>query len=54
MAFASDGKYLTALREMIDRWRDERKPNAPSTLLPGYLSLNGLKDGWAMLLAMRG
>jgi len=40
---------LTALRQLIERWCDERKLGALSRLLPGYLSLNGLTDGWANL-----
>ena len=40
---------LAALRQLIERWCDERKLGALSLLLPGYLSLNGLTDGWANL-----
>jgi hypothetical protein len=42
-------EYLVALRQMIERWCDDRKLAALSRVLPGYLSLNGLTDGWANL-----
>ena len=45
----SNDEYFAALRQMIGRWCDERKLDALSRLLPGYLSLNGLTDGWANL-----
>jgi len=44
-----DDNNLAAFRQMIERWCDERKLGALSLLLPGYLSLNGLTDGWANL-----
>jgi len=34
---------------MIERWCDERRLGPLATLLPGYLALNGLTDGWAAL-----
>ena len=40
---------LAALRQLIERWCDERELSALSLLLPGYLSLNGLTDGWVNL-----
>jgi hypothetical protein len=40
---------LDALRQLIERWCDERRLVALSRLLPGYLALNGLTDGWANL-----
>jgi hypothetical protein len=49
MAFESNEEYFAALRGMIERWCDERKLGALSSLLPGYLSFNGLTDGWADL-----
>jgi hypothetical protein len=49
MEFASNEEYFAALRELIERWCDERKLGALSRLLPGYLSMNGLTDGWANL-----
>jgi len=51
LAWASNEEYFGALRSLIDRWCDERKLVALSFLLPGYLALNGLTDGWADLLA---
>jgi hypothetical protein len=42
-------KNLVALRQLIERWCDERNLHALRRLLPGYLSLNGLTDGWANL-----
>jgi hypothetical protein len=45
----ADDENLIALRRMVERWCDERKFDALSRLLPGYLSLNGLTDGWANL-----
>ncbi|MEO7053341.1 MAG: hypothetical protein ABI191_00045 [Rhizomicrobium sp.] len=44
-----DDNNLVSLRQMIERWCDERKFGALSLLLPGYLSLNGLTDGWGNL-----
>jgi hypothetical protein len=49
MEFASNEEYFAALRALIERWCDQRKLGALSRLLPGYLSLNGLTDGWANL-----
>ena len=46
---ASHDDNLAALRLLIERWCDERRLDALSRLLPGYLSLNGLTDGWANL-----
>lgn len=49
MEFGSNEDYLAALRALIERWCDERKLAALSRILPGYLALNGLTDGWANL-----
>jgi hypothetical protein len=46
---ASHDENLVALQLLIERWCDKRKLGALSCLLPGYLSLNGLTDGWANL-----
>jgi hypothetical protein len=51
MAWASNQEYLAALKSLIYRWCDERKLDALSRLLPGYLAFNGLTDGWAELLS---
>ncbi len=48
--FGSHDEYLAALTALIDRWCEGRKLKPLSLILPGYLALNGLTDGWAMLL----
>ena len=47
--YNSNDEILADLRSLIERWCDERNLGALSRLLPGYLSLNGLTDGWANL-----
>jgi ATP-dependent Clp protease ATP-binding subunit ClpA len=42
----SDEAYLATLRSLVERWCDERRLGALSRILPGYLALNGLTDGW--------
>lgn len=49
MEFGSNEEYFVTLRALIERWCDERKLGALSLVLPGYLSLNGLTDGWVNL-----
>ena len=49
MNFASHEEYFVALRQLIERWCDERNLGALSRLLPGYMAFNGLTDGWASL-----
>ena len=44
--FKSNEEFFAALRSIIERWCDERRLGALSILLPGYLSMNGLTDGW--------
>ena len=34
---------------LIERWCDERKFSALVRVLPDYISVNGLTDGWASL-----
>jgi Ser/Thr protein kinase RdoA (MazF antagonist) len=48
--YASNEEFFGDLRVLVERWCDERKLSALSRLLPGYLSHNGLTDGWANLL----
>lgn len=48
--YASNEEFFRDLRALVERWCDERKLSALSRLLPGYLSYNGLADGWADLL----
>jgi hypothetical protein len=49
MDFRSNEEYFAALRGLVERWCDERNLRALSRLLPGYLSMNGLTDGWTNL-----
>jgi hypothetical protein len=49
--FDSVEDFHRALRGMIDQWCDERKLAGLAHLLPGYLALNGLTDGWHELRA---
>ena len=48
--YASNEEFFGDLTSLIERWCDARKLAALSRLLPGYLSMNGLTDGWANLL----
>ncbi len=48
--FKSHDEYLSELQTLIERWCDERSLKPLSRLLPGYMALNGLTDGWATLL----
>jgi hypothetical protein len=48
--FATHDEYLKELTGLIDRWCAARKLRPLSRLLPGYMSLTGLTDGWADLL----
>jgi hypothetical protein len=43
------GNDLDVLRQLIERWCDERQLAGLSRLLRGYLALKGLTDGWAGL-----
>jgi hypothetical protein len=47
--FADNTEFLAALRGLIEAWCDRRCLGTLSTILPGYLGLNGLTDGWAGL-----
>ena len=47
--YQSNDEFFADLKNLIERWCDERKLGALSLLLPGYLSQNGLTDGWANL-----
>ena len=47
--FHSNEEFLAVLRALMERWCDERHLRALRYLLPGYLSINGLTDGWADL-----
>lgn len=37
------------IRQLVDRWCDRRELAALASLLPAWLSNNGLTDGWANL-----
>ena len=47
--FRDNAEFLSALRGLIEGWCDRRCLGELSTILPGYLGLNGLTDGWAGL-----
>jgi hypothetical protein len=47
--FKSHDEYLKELQALIDRWCGTRKLEPLSRVLPGYLAVNGLTDGWAAL-----
>jgi hypothetical protein len=48
--FHSNEEFFTTLRTLIDRLCDERRLKPLAKILPGYLALNGLTDGWHELL----
>jgi hypothetical protein len=37
------------IRDLIERWCDRRQYGALATLLPAWISNNGLTDGWTDL-----
>ena len=47
--FQSNEEFLAVLRTLIERWCDERRLDALARVLPGYLALNGLTNGWGEL-----
>jgi hypothetical protein len=47
--YQSNEEFFADLRSLIDRWCDERRLDALSRILPGYLAFNGLTDGWRLL-----
>ena len=47
--FRDNEEFFAALRGLIDAWCDRRCLRELATVLPGYLALNGLTDGWAAL-----
>jgi hypothetical protein len=47
--YSSAEEFLIALRQQIDRWCDQRHLSALRNVLPGYLAINGLGDGWSLL-----
>ena len=44
--FRDNAEFLSALRVLIEGWCDRRCLGELSIILPGYLGLNGLTDGW--------
>jgi hypothetical protein len=48
-SYGSNAELLAALRALIDRWCDRRSLRALHRVLPGYLGLNGMNDGWGEL-----
>lgn len=46
----SSEDFFGALRSLIDSWCERRRLKALSRILPAYLGLDGLTDGWAGLL----
>jgi hypothetical protein len=38
------------IRRLIDEWCDRRELGALATVLPAFISNNGLTDGWADLM----
>jgi hypothetical protein len=47
----SNEEFFATMRQLIERWCDERKLKALSRILPAYLAFDGLSDGWHELLA---
>jgi hypothetical protein len=47
--FRDNAEFIAALRGLIDAWCDRRSLGELATILPGYLALNGMTDGWAAL-----
>jgi len=48
-SFHSNEEFFAALRQQIERWRDQRRLRELAVLLPGYTSFFGLTDDWARL-----
>jgi hypothetical protein len=47
--YQSNEEFFADLRSLIDWWCDERRLDALSLILPGYLAFNGRTDGWHLL-----
>ena len=50
MEIKSGQEVTKAVAGLIDRWCEKRRLAALHSILPGFLSLNGLTDGWFELL----
>lgn len=48
--FKSNEEFFAALRDLIDRIEKEGSIAAGQELRSGYSCLNGLTDGWALLM----
>ena len=45
----TESRLSQILRTLVDAWCDRRALEPLAALLPGYLSFNGLTDGWQAL-----
>jgi hypothetical protein len=45
----STDEFFESLRGLLNRWRDEDRPQLLSRVLPACRAMNGLTDGWAHL-----
>ena len=50
-SYASNDEFFQALTKLIERMRQSSHGAAADKLQSGYAALNGLTDGWAILLA---
>ena len=48
--FTSNDEFFAALRDLIDRIEEQGNVTAAHELRFGYSCLNGLTDGWALLM----
>jgi len=48
--FTSNEEFFAALRDLIDRIEEQGNAAAAHELRAGYSCLNGLTDGWALLM----
>ena len=50
MSDAAEHPVNAPIARLVDAWCERRELGALATLLPSYVSNNGLTDGWAELL----
>ena len=48
--YSSNEEFFLAITKLMDRMRQSGQTEAAEEILYGYRCLNGLTDGWAMLL----
>jgi hypothetical protein len=48
-SYKSNVDFFAVLRGLIEHWCDRRCLKALLHVLPGYLSFNGMTDGWSEL-----